>query len=111
MMTEGMKATLKLIVSALVGAATSALTSVMASGQDSFTVFRDRPSVWLGMFIAVGTLIATSLTKSPAQGAALDRERTATADAKAEEKLPDKVADKVQTLLDTGVLRLPGDGK
>lgn len=72
MMSEHMKATLKLILSALASALTSAITSIMASGNDSFAVFREKPSVTLGMAVAVITVMLTALTKSPAQGAAMD---------------------------------------
>lgn len=94
MLSEHAKATLKLIVSALAAALTSAITSIMASGNDSFAVFKEKPSVTLGMAVAVLTVIATALTKSPAQGAALDQAVEAKAEA--------KVADRVLTAVDTG---------
>jgi hypothetical protein len=99
MMTEQMKAILKLVLNCLVSAAGAAQVAITAAGQDNFDVFANRPSVWIGMFMAVGPVLLSSLTKSPAQGAAMDQAIEQKADAKAEAK--------IQTLMDTGTIRRP----
>lgn len=106
-LSEAAKATLKLIVNVLVSAAGAAQVAITAAGQDSFAVFSERPSVWLGMFMAVGPVLLSSLTKSPAQGAAMDEAIEVKADARAAIKADAIAEQKIQTLLDTGQIQLP----
>lgn len=98
-LSETAKATLKLLGTVLGVASGAAMTAITAAGQDSFAVFRERPSVWLAIIVAVAPVFVNAFSKGPQESRAIDAERQY----RAEEKAFVKVA----TL--TGNLPIPPD--
>jgi high-affinity K+ transport system ATPase subunit B len=99
---EFQKATLKTLLTGLLAGFISLQTSINASGMDSYGELFRRPSTLLMILIAMIPVAIGSLSKSPSQGAAMDRAIEAKADAKAEAK----VAQAVDTMIQTGTIQV-----